>query len=249
MRKHIVVTAVTVVLPLCSVARANAQTWSDHARVSINAAVQQPSTTFSATTHVPVYEGTSTLTANYTVPTGGLFDGDVILRVSGGFGVEVGVSSFTKSQVAQVSGTIPHPILGNPPRPISGTSGSLERSEIVGRIDAAYVMSAGWIDLAVSAGPSFFTVNQDLVADVTFNESPSFDRVTFTGATVSTAAATKLGFNAGVDVGIKLSKNVGIGGMVRYSHASMVFPLATTTSGVTADAGGTHVGGGVRVYF
>jgi len=28
-----------------------------------------------------------------------------------------------------------------------------------------------------------------------------------------------------------------------------VFPLANTPAGVTADAGGTHVGGGVRVYF
>jgi hypothetical protein len=249
MRKQIVVTVVTVVLPLCSAARAHAQAWSDHARVSVNAGVQQPSTTFSATTHVPVYEGTSTLTTNYTVPVGAFFDADVILRASGGFGIEIGVSSFSKSQTAPITGTIPHPLLGNPPRPISGTSGPLERSEVVGHIDAAYVMSAGWIDLAVSAGPSFFTVNQDLVSDVTFSESASFDRVTFTGATVTNAQATKLGFNAGVDVGIKLSKNIGVGGMVRYSHASMVFPLQTTTSGVSADAGGAHIGGGLRVYF
>jgi hypothetical protein len=249
MQKPIVVTVVIVSMALISVHRANAQAWSDHARVSINAGLQQPSTTFSATTHVPVYESTSTLTTNYTVPVGAFVDADVILRASGAFGIEIGVSSFSKSQTAPVSGTIPHPVLGFPPRPISGISGPLERNEIVGHIDAAYVLSAGWIDVAVSAGPSFFTVNQDLVANVTFTESPSNDRVTFTGATVTNAQATKLGFNAGVDVGIKLSKNIGVGGMVRYSHASMVFPLETTASGVTADAGGAHVGGGLRVYF
>jgi len=249
MRKHIVVTVV-IVCALWFVAHsATAQTSGDRVRVSVNAGFQQPSTTFAATAHPPVYEGTATLTPNYTVPTGAFFDGDVILHVSGGLGVDIGLSAFSKSQVAPIVGTIPHPILGNPPRPISGTVGPLERSEIVGRIDAAYVMSAGWIDVAVSAGPSFFTVDQDLVTNVNFSESPSFDRVTFTGATVNSAGATKLGFNAGVDVGVKLSKNVGVGAMVRYSHASMVFPLANSASGVNSDAGGTHVGGGVRLYF
>jgi len=238
------------VLVLCVAHRAHAQsTWSDHARVSLNAGFQQPSTTFAATAHPPVYESTATLTTNYTVSKGPLFDGDLILRLSGGFGVDIGVSSFSRSEVAPIAGTIPHPVLGNAPRPISGTSGSLERSEIVGRLDAAYVMSAGVVDLAVSAGPSFFTVNQDLVTNVTFSESPSFDRVTFMGATVTNAGATKIGFNAGVDVGVKLSKNIGVGAMVRYSHASMVFPLANGAAGVSADAGGAHVGGGVRLYF
>lgn len=233
---------------LCSV-RATAQPWSDHARVSLNASIQQPASTFSATAHVPVYEGTSTLTSTYTVPAGASFDGNVILRAAGAFGIELGVSSFRKSETASISGTIPHPTLGNPARPIGGTSGSLERTEIVGYIDAAYVMTAGAVDLAVSAGPSFFTVNQDLVSNVIFAESPSFDRVTLTGASLSNAGATKLGFNAGVDVGIKLSKNIGVGGMMRYSRASMVFPLANAASGVSADAGGAHIGGGVRVYF
>jgi hypothetical protein len=221
----------------------------ERVRVSVNAGFQQPSTTFAATAHPPVYEGTATLTTNYSVPTGAIFDGGVILHLSGGFGVDIGLSAFSKSQVAPIVGTIPHPILGNPPRAIGGTAGPLEHTEIVGRIDAAYVMSAGWIDVAVSAGPSFFTVDQDLVTNVTFSESPSFDRVTFTGATANSAGATKLGFNAGVDVGVKLSKNLGVGAMVRYSHASMVFPLANSASGVNSDAGGTHVGGGVRLYF
>ncbi len=249
MRTPLVVTVVMLLVSLSVVRPARAQTWSDRARVSLNVGVQQASTTFSATTHVPVYSGASTLTTGYTVPTGAFFDGGVILRASGSLGIEVGVSSYRKSEAAPVSGTIPHPIVGNAARAIAGTSGPLERSEIIGRIDAAYVLSAGWIDLAVSAGPSFFTVNQDLVANVTFTESPSFDRVAFTGATVTSAGATKLGFNAGVDVSVKLSKNVGIGGVLRYSHASVTFPLENTTSGVTADAGGMHVGGGLRVYF
>ena len=250
MRKHIVVTVVIFWAVSLAAHRAAAQTSSgDRVRISVNGGLQQPSTTFAATAHPPVYEGTATLTTSYTVSTGAFFDGGVFLHLSGAFGVDIGLSAFTKSQVAPIAGSIPHPLLGNPPRPIAGTSGPLDRSEIAGRIDAAYVLSAGWIDVAVSAGPSFFTVDQDLVTNVNFTESPSFDRVTFTGATVNSAGATKLGFNAGLDVGVKLSKNIGVGAMVRYSHASMVFPLANSAAGVNSDAGGTHVGGGVRLYF
>ena len=61
--------------------------------------------------------------------------------------------------------------------------------------------------------------------------------------------ATALGFDASLDVGVKLSKNVGVGAVVRYSRASMTFPLANTASGVHADAGGVHAGAGLRFYF
>src|SRR5215467_9470757 len=102
MPKRLVVTSVMVAFVLCAAHRAHAQSWSDHARVSLNAGFQQPSTTFAATAHPPVYEGTATLTTNYTIPKGALFDGEVILRVSGGFGIDIGVSSFSKSEVAPI---------------------------------------------------------------------------------------------------------------------------------------------------
>lgn len=248
MRTHLVVTVVTLFVCGAWTARASAQTWSDHARISINAGVQQPATTFTSTAHPVVYDQSATVTAGYNVPTGAFFDGDVILRASGGFGIDVGVSSFRASQPAAITGSIPSPA-SSTGRPFSGTSTPLERSEIVGRIDAAYVLSAGVVDVAVSAGPSFFTVTQDLAGNVTFVDSPTYDRVGLTGATVTNASATKIGYNAGVDVGVKLSKNIGIGGMVRYMHASLAMPLPNTKPDVTMDAGGLHVGGGVRLYF
>lgn len=250
MRERVVVSGLMLLSVLACAGGAAAQTtWSDRARISINGGLQQPSTTFTSTAHPIVYDQTATVTTSYNIPTGAFFDGDVILRTSGGFGVDIGVSSFRKSQSAPVAGSIPSPVASNTLRPFSGTSGTLDRNEIIGRIDAAYVVSAGIVDLAVSAGPSFFTVNQDLVGNVTFAESPTNDRVAFSGAAVTTASATKIGFNAGLDVGIKLSKYVGVGGIVRYSHASLSMPLANTAPDVTVDAGGLHVGGGVRLYF
>jgi len=111
------------------------------------------------------------------------------------------------------------------------------------------VLTADRLDLAVSAGPAFFTVNQDLVSNVTFTDIPPYNTVGFTRTVVTRAGATSLGFNAGIDIGIKLSKYVGIGAIFRYSKASVTFPLDNSTAGVHTDVGGAHAGGGLRLYF
>jgi len=250
MRQRGVVATVGLFAILLGAGSSSAQsTWSDKARINVDIGVQPSSWTFSGTTNPAVYMETATLTTNYTVPSGQFVDGGVIVRVSGGFGVGVAASGFTRHDPASISGTIPHPLLLNHPRPIGGTSSSLEHDEIVGYIDAAYVLTASRLDLAVSAGPAFFTVNQDLVSNVTFTDSPPYNTVGFTGAVVTRAGATALGFNAGIDIGIKLSKYVGIGAILRYSKASATFPLDNSTAGVQTDVGGAQAGGGLRLYF
>lgn len=224
-------------------------TWSDRGRINVDFGVQPSNSTFAGTVNVPVYQQTATLTATYNVPNGQFFDAGVILRVSGGFGVGIAASGFTKSETAPISGSIPHPLIANRPRPISGTSQPLEHDEIVGYIDAAYVVTASRLDLALTAGPSFFTVYQDLVSNVTFTDNPPYDTVAFTGAVITRAGSTSIGFNAGIDVGYKLSKSIGVGAILRYSRAPVVFPLPNSASGVHADVGGAYAGGGLRVYF
>jgi opacity protein-like surface antigen len=59
----------------------------------------------------------------------------------------------------------------------------------------------------------------------------------------------KTGFNVGADIGFKLSRNVGVGGLFRYSHASLSFPLAGSAANVNADAAGPQVAGGLRLFF
>jgi len=223
--------------------------WKDHARVSINFGVLPSPTTFSGATTKTVYVETSTITTAYTVPTGQFFDGGVLIRVAGGFGVGAAVSSFTKSAAATVTGTIPHPFFFNTPRAISGATSALERSEVGIHVQAAYVVSTKRVSVAIAGGPTFFNVSQDLVGDAAYSETYPYDTATFTSATVTRVSATKLGFNAGVDVGVKLSKNVGVGGLIRFSRTSIVFPLANAASGVSADVGGVQAGGGVRFFF
>jgi hypothetical protein len=103
--------------------------------------------------------------------------------------------------------------------------------------------------VAVSGGPTFFNVSQDLVSDVIVTDTYPYDTAAFSSATVSKVSVGKTGFNVGGDVAYKFSKNVGVGGLIRYSKASVNFPLAGAASGVTTDVGGLQAGGGIRFYF
>ena len=133
---------------------------------------------------------------------------------------------------------------------IAGTAGGLERNELVTHIQAAYVISsAGKVDFALSGGPSFFSVKQGLVSDITYTEQHPYDSATFATALTTTVGASKIGFNAGADVGVRLSKNVGVGGLVRFSRTSIEFPLPGATTNVKSDAGGVQVAGGLRLFF
>src|SRR5665213_2409328 len=103
MRARVAVTVVVLLFVMAFARSSNAQTtWSDHARISINAGIQPSASTFSATTNNPVSDQTSTLTTSYNVPSGQFFDGGVIIRASGGFGIGIGASSFTRSQTAPI---------------------------------------------------------------------------------------------------------------------------------------------------
>jgi len=220
------------------------------ARVSINLGAESAAGTFTSTTTAPVYQESSTVNASYSLPAGLFVDGGVVVRLGRrGFGVGTAVSWFTRSQAASVTGTIPHPFLFNTPRALSGTTSPLARGETAVHIQAAFVSTSKRRDVVIAGGPSFFHVSQELVGDATYAEAYPYDTTTFTGATVSKASASKLGFHAGVDVGMKLSKRFGVGGAVRFSRAMLNLPLARTTSGVNVDAGGLQAGGGVRLFF
>jgi hypothetical protein len=243
--------ALSCILLGLSAPSANAQNnaWSDHARVSINFGVQPASTTFTSITTKSVYLESLPINTTYGVSRGQLFDGGILVRVARGFGVGVAVSSFTKRQDAAVTGAVPHPFFYNTPRNIGGPASGLRRSELVTHIQAAYVISSKRFDVALAGGPSVFNVSQDLVGDLTYTEMYPYDTATFTAATTTKATGTKIGFNAGADVGIKLSRNVGVGVLVRYSRAKVSFPLAGSSADVNADVGGPQATGGLRLFF
>jgi hypothetical protein len=101
----------------------------------------------------------------------------------------------------------------------------------------------------VSAGPSFYSVKQDFVTDISYSETYPYDSATFAGATLVGQSQRKTGFNVGVDVGLRLARSVGVGGLFRYSKASLDFAVPNVSTPVKIDAGGLQAGGGLRLYF
>ena len=97
--------------------------------------------------------------------------------------------------------------------------------------------------MVVFGGPSFFTVKQSVVTAVQRTEAYPFDEATFSGATVATEVESTNGFNIGADVAWYFTKNVGVGGIVRFSSATAAFSVGDV------DAGGALVGGGLRLRF
>ena len=102
--------------------------------------------------------------------------------------------------------------------------------------------------IVLSAGPSFFTVEQDLVTDVTINETYPFDAAEFGSAQKERKNASATSFNVGADVLWMLTRSVGVGGVVRFSRASIDLDAPGDRT-ISVDAGGPYVGGGIRFLF
>ncbi len=101
-----------------------------------------PSTTFTQNETFELYSETGTVTAAYTAAHSLSFDGGVTLRLWRGLGVVVAGSHFRDSGTAQVSASVPNPLVFNQPRQIGGPA-SLTHAEDVVHVDAAY-----WIQVA-----------------------------------------------------------------------------------------------------
>jgi hypothetical protein len=246
--RGLITSAFAAALLTANAKAADAQ-WLERARISINVGTQPSSTTFTSTTNPVIYQETATINTTYAVPSGPLFDSGLIVRLKGNFGVGVALASYAKNKDASVAGSIPHPFFFNTPRSISGTAGSLQRRELAAHIQAAYVIAASRFDVVLSGGPTFFDVSQDLVSSVSFNETYPYDTATFGSASTTRTTGTKLGYNAGVDIGVMLARNIGVGVLFRFSRATLTLPLTDSPSGVAVDAGGPQVAGGVRFYF
>ena len=186
------------------------------------------------------------MTAAYTAGHSLSFDGGVTLRVWRGLGVVVAGSHFRDSGTAQVSASVPNPLVFNQPRQIAGPA-PLTHAEDVVHVDAAYwIQVAPKLSVIVSAGPSFFRVSQDFVTDVTYSETFPYTTATYQSADTTREHGSATGFNAGGEVGYRLFHSLSVVGAVRYSRAHVSF---TDALSAPMPIGGVHAGGGVRIDF
>ena len=218
--------------------------------VSINGAYEGTATGFSSTTTFVQNAEVGTVSTSYGGGHPPVIDIGGTGRIWHALGLSVaGTWSIEKADSA-VSAQVPHPFLFNAPRRVEGVAAGLKRREIAFHLDPAVLLPLGdRLQLAVFAGPSYFRVRQGLVTAVTVTDVYPYDTASFASATSADATKSRVGYNAGFDLAVDISRTVGVGVLARYSRAMLTFDAPDGGTAVESRAGGLQVGGGLRVRF
>ena len=189
------------------------------------------------------------IVASYLVEKGPQLDIAGGARLWRSLGGGVAVTRFSKSGPAGVIARIPHPFFFNQLRSVEGEAEGLTHEELGVHLQVMAMLPVGQrLSVVVFGGPSLFRITRGLIDDVQYDDRYPYDSATFTAAGTSDTSATKLGFHAGADVGYFFARNVGVGGVIRFSGATMNLDTSDGNT-VAVDAGGLQGGAGLRLRF
>ena len=157
-------------------------------------------------------------------------------------GVRVHDAQGRRASIA-ITGSIPHPFLFGHDRGIEGTApGTRRRPPCICRSPTSYRPGRRCRSWCSAARASSRSSSRWSPASRTTRTIRSTRRPS-PAPTWTNEKEKKTGFNVGADVGYYFTKNVGVGGIVRFAQTKVTFSLGEV------DAGGAMVGGGVRLRF
>ena len=225
--------------------------WEDKVFINIGGGVQTGGSDFTSRVSFQIYDETANFDEPHPVGAGGLFDVSGGVRLWRNFGVGVGYTRFSDSTGVTLSGSVPHPLFFNALRPASAQAVGLDRSESAVHFQAIWmIVVSDKIDIALSAGPSVYSVTQDIVNSVTIQEGPApFDVVAGATTRRGEVGDRGLGYNVGADVTYRVTKRFGGGLFLRYAGASLTLPGPSGRAVHSSDAGGFQIGIGLRARF
>jgi hypothetical protein len=238
----------TLFLILVAGARIDAQSvLSRDVFISVNGLFQVTGNDFDDTATIRVNAENGRLETDYDVGGGLAFDVSGGVLVWRSLAVGAGLTRFSTSTLTTIDAQVPHPFFFSQPRSVSGEFEG-DRSELAVHIQAKWIAPLSTrLLVTVFGGPSFFQVEQTIVTDFDYSESYPFDTATFSRAITNTQSESKMGFNVGGDVAYFFSNDVGVGGTLQYSGATVEMTVPSGTADVKA--GGLQVGGGLRLRF
>ena len=234
----------------CSASAAHAQTaWTDRGYFDLSGDVRLSPTTFTTVAYPVDFAETATVATNYDVTIAPGIDAAFGVRVWRNLALGVDASWLRKPSSGAISAQIPHPFFFNKPRSVSGDSTGLDHTETALHIQAVWMIPATprW-SIALAGGPSWITVDQAIVDDITITSAYPYDDATFSSAVSTKVSNGHIGFNVGGDVTYRMRPHAGVGVGVSFSQASVPLPTASGAV-VTVTAGGARVNGGLRVRF
>jgi len=218
--------------------------------ISINGAFQTGGEDFAETVTFRENAENGTFTTDYDVKSGPAYNISVGGAVTRAFAIGVGVTRYSRSTPTALSASVPHPFFFNRPRTVEGEVAGLSREELAVHVQARAMFSPlPNIQAMIYGGPSFFTVSQGIVNDFEITEDYPYDTAAFSRGLTTEVDESKLGFNIGGDVGYFFTRQVGIGGSVQWSRATIDFPASSGNASFEVKAGGLQAGGGLRLRF
>jgi hypothetical protein len=217
--------------------------WTDRGFVSVNGGAQVGSHDLSSTQSFPLFDETANVTSSQKIGSGGLFDISVGYRVWHNIAASIGFTHTGSKADLNVSGSIPDPLFFDQPHTFTSSLSGAKHSENVINLDAVWMLPVtDKIDVGFSAGPSIFSIKQDVAANLSAaNTVPS----------AASESKTTAGVNIGVDVTYLLGKmpglgkDWGVGGLARYTWGSA--KLGNSSDKLTV--GGFQIGAGARLRF
>lgn len=234
---------------LCvAAAPAAAQQTGSRFTAGFNAGYQAATNSFTDRFTFELYRETASTAIQYPVKGGFLFDAGASVRVWKRLGAGLAVSRYSRTVTAHTSSSLPHPLYLERPRTLTGDAGGTREETGVHVLAVFLVPATGRLRLELSAGPSFISVDQPLVAMVRRQEAYPYDVTTFTGADTRSGSRSATGFNAGIDATWMFNRTFGAGALVRFAAATVTLD-APSGHTISIDAGGAQAGVGLRVHF
>ncbi len=234
------------------------QGWDGRVFVSVNGGHRWASGSFGYRDTQTVFQEEASARATFVRQGAPALDFAAGLRLWRHLGIGATLSALHENQPTTLSITVPHPVFFN--RPTTGNAAdSSSHNELALHLQALFVASVGRrLRLGFFGGPSRFWLHQQMVHDAELapmllpDMSFSLSLPKLRGETANPSA---WGFHAGADLTFRVSKSVGIGGLVRYSHATVHLANALTTyrtgdagKKVSMNLGGLQVTGGLTFW-
>ncbi len=246
---------VGVVLLVTFTAQAEAQDWNGRGFFHVSIGGQAQDQTFTDSATFAIYGDRAASAAGHSIGGGTLIDIAAGARVWRSLAVGLAFSANSNNNDAVVTVRVPHPIVFGQPREASTTVTDLEHSENAVHLQFTWMMPLNdKMQLAFMAGPSFFTVRQDVAAPITsaaqISDAAPFTTVAINTVSVAEIKDSPVGVNVGVDGTYLVTPMIGVGAFIRYAGASIDLE---TPAGVTRDeepkAGGVQAAIGLRLRF
>jgi hypothetical protein len=231
-----------------------AQPWQGRVLIDANAAMSTTKATFNDSfsykhpysANIPGEE--ASVDTTFEIPRPVMFEGGALVRVYRNVAAGFAFYQSSDTNDLHITARIPHPFFIGQHRTVEGVM-PVGHEENGFHLMGAYVLPlARTVYVGVSAGPSYFSVTQRMVKSVAVTETYPFDTASFASADVEPVTRSGWGFNVGADVGWMFIRHLGVGGLVRYSKATLSLQ-PTGRDARDIDVGGLHVGLGARIAF